>query len=129
MKMFAFDLIDERLRAARKVLAGVAGAGLLSFALVGGAAAQDTAASGNGGTSGSDASGGPVAIGTVDEEDDAEDDFVIEGLDLLGEDIAATVIGAVTGEDEAAAEGEAGEGEDEAEDDVEATDDSVTVGV
>lgn len=114
MKLFAFDVIEDRLSATRTVLAGVGAAGLLSFALVGGAAAQDTAAAGNGGTSGSDASGGPIAIGTIDDEDDAEDAFTIDGLDTLGDDIAAAVAAAISGEDEA---------EDEAEDEGE-TDDS-----
>lgn len=110
MKQFAFDVIEDRVSAARKALVGVGAAGLISFALVGGAAAQDTAASGNGGTSTADASGGPITIGTIDDEDEAEDEdaFTIEGLDTLGDDIAAAVMAAIAGEDEVEVEDEAG---------------------
>ncbi len=102
MKLFAFDLIEDRLRAARKPLAGLAAAGLLSFALVGGASA-DIAASGNGGTSDSDASGGDVSVGTTEEEDDGTDDglFSLGGFNPFAEDVAATVIAEVTGDDTA----------------------------
>ena len=99
----------------RRLIAGLAAAGLLSVALAGGAVAQDEAVAGNGGTSGSDASGGGVTVGITDEaETDAETteevnvgDVVAEGLSTLGDDIAATVIEAIMGEDEVATEEEA----------------------
>lgn len=114
MKTFDFEKF-------RRLIAGLAAAGLLSVTLAGGAVAQDEAVSGNGGTSGSDASGGGLTIGVTGEdeaeseestEDEATDDVsvgdvVAEGLFTLGDDIAATVIEAIMGEDEAAAEEEA----------------------
>ncbi len=65
MRTFDVDLIDKLLRAAHKLVTGLTAAGILSVGLVGGAAAQDTAASGNGGTADSSANGGAVAIGDV----------------------------------------------------------------
>ena len=112
MKTFDFEKF-------RRLVAGLAAAGLLSVALAGGVVAQDEAVSGNGGTSGSDASGGGLTVGIPDEaeseestEDEATDevivgDLVAEGLFTLGDDIAATVIEAIMGDDEAATEEEA----------------------
>ena len=116
MRTFDVDLIDERLRAARKFVAGFAAAGILSVGLVGGAAAQDLAASGNGGTSDSSASGGAVSVGDTGTGE--------ESGSVIGAAIEAVFAGAFG--DEAAAEGE-GEGEEAAEDEgATATDDSTT---
>ena len=96
MKTIAFDLLDDRLRAARRLLAGAAAAGLLSVVLAGGVSA-DTAASGNGGTSVADASGGPVAVGTVDEGEETTGTDITVGL-VSGGDVAATAIGIILAE-------------------------------
>ncbi len=50
---------------ARRALTGLAAAGLLSLALVGGVAAQDIAAAGNGGTADASAAGGAVLVDDV----------------------------------------------------------------
>ena len=49
----------------RRGLGGLAVAGLLSLALAAGAAAQDIAAAGNGGTADASADGGSVSVGDV----------------------------------------------------------------
>ena len=98
MKTIAFDLLDDRLRAARRLLGGAAAAGLLSVVLAGGVSA-DTAASGNGGTSVADASGGPVAVGTVDEAEGEETTGTDITVGLVsGGDVAATAIGIILAE-------------------------------
>ena len=60
------QLFEDSARALRRGLTGLAAAGLLSLALVGGAAAEDdVAAAGNGGVAGAAANGGVVAVGDV----------------------------------------------------------------
>ena len=95
---------DDRLQAARRLLAGLAAAGLLSVTLVSGVSA-DTAAAGNGGTSDADASGGAVGVGTVDDGDDTGDVVVDSTLfvDFLAlGDIGSTAIDALLGTDDVA---------------------------
>jgi hypothetical protein len=50
----------------KKLVAGLAFASLFTIGMVGGAAAQSTGSSGNGGVSSSDANGGAVSMGNVE---------------------------------------------------------------
>ncbi len=98
------ELGDDRLQAARRLLAGLAAAGLLTITAVSGVAA-DTAAAGNGGTSGADASGGAIGVGTVDDGDDSgsvvDDSALWVDFLALG-DIGSTAIGVILGTDDVA---------------------------
>ena len=53
------------IRVARRIVAGLAVAVVLAFALAGNAAAQDVAAAGNGGTAVATANGGFVFVGDI----------------------------------------------------------------
>ena len=53
------------IRIARRIIAGLAVAVVLAFALAGNAAAQDVAAAGNGGTAVATANGGFVFVGDI----------------------------------------------------------------
>ena len=65
-------VLENRVEVVRRGLAGLAAAGLLSLALVGGAGAQDdVAAAGNGGTAGAAANGGAVAVSDVNSGENA----------------------------------------------------------
>jgi hypothetical protein len=101
MKMFGFDVMDERFGMVRRASVGFAAAGLLSVTLAGGALAEtgdSVAAAGNGGSSGSDADGGSVTVGTVEPVDSGSTGSVItvEGVPV-GDDLAATIIASILG--------------------------------
>ena len=66
------QVLEARVDVVRRGLAGLAAAGLLSLALVGGVAAEDdVAAAGNGGTATSSASGGVIVTGDLNAGENA----------------------------------------------------------
>ena len=82
----------------KKFMSGLAIAAIASSAFVGAASAQrnDTADSGNGGVSSSDASGGAVTVGTTNTGNVTGSTSVVDAGELAtGEDIAAAAIAAI----------------------------------
>jgi hypothetical protein len=80
-----------------KLMTGLAIAAIASTALVGVAAAQDTASGGNGGVSTADASGGPVSIGSTNSGGTSGINAAINDALVSGDDIAQAVIQAIYG--------------------------------
>ncbi|MFM8593446.1 MAG: hypothetical protein ACKOCK_03530 [Chloroflexota bacterium] len=80
------------------VVGGLTMAGLLSLGLVAGVGAQEVASGGNGGGSNADSNGGSISIGTIDDGGSAGLDIaaLVAGAVAAGDDIAATVIAALT---------------------------------
>lgn len=92
--MRTFDLVEIR-----RVATGLAVAGLLSVSFAGAVGAQDveTGASGNGGGSNANASGGAVTVGDVDSgssSGSATDvgSIVADAIAAGGDDLAANII-------------------------------------
>lgn len=88
------------LGAVRRLMGGLALAGVLTLGMSGLAAAE-TATAGNGGSSSAGADGGSVSSGPVESDESAGS---IDVTSLLGEDIAATVIASILGTDTVEAE-------------------------
>ncbi|MBA3414963.1 MAG: hypothetical protein H0U10_07055 [Chloroflexia bacterium] len=89
---------------ARRLLAGLAVAGLLSVSLAAGVGAQDvdTASSGNGGGSTASADGGAVGMTDVNSGDTSGStasvgDIVAGAIAVGGDDLAATIIAEILG--------------------------------
>jgi hypothetical protein len=83
-----------------KLMRGLAIAAIASTAFVGVASAEwiDTASSGNGGVSTTDASGGAVTIGTLDDGGNTGSTTAVGAAGFqTGEDIAAMVIASILG--------------------------------
>lgn len=95
--MRTIDLVDVR-----RVAAGLAVAGLLSFSVAGVAGAQDvnTGASGNGGDSNANANGGAVTMGDTNSGGTSGADIAaaaIDAIQLGGDNIAQNAIAALLG--------------------------------
>ncbi|HYO29216.1 MAG TPA: hypothetical protein VER37_01430 [Thermomicrobiales bacterium] len=87
---------------ARRLLAGLAVAGLLSVSVASGASAQETAAAGNGGGSNASADGGGVGMTDVDSGGNSGTttsvgDIVAGAVAVGGDDIAANIIAQILG--------------------------------
>ncbi|MDQ3693666.1 MAG: hypothetical protein M3464_08565 [Chloroflexota bacterium] len=84
------------LSAGRRLIAGLAIAGLLGSSLSGAVLAQDdTAAAGNGGTVTSSANGGAVGMGSTNSGDTSGGVTVVAGDSVSAEDIIAAVYAAL----------------------------------
>ncbi len=97
--MRTFDLAE-----ARRLLAGIAVAGLLSVSLAAGVGAQDvdTAVAGNGGGSNASADGGAVGMTDVNSGDTSGTtasigDIVSGAIAVGGDDLAGTIIAQILG--------------------------------
>lgn len=87
----------------RRLIAGLAVAGLLSVGLVGGAGAQQIAAGGNGGGSNANADGGSVTLGDTESGGSSGSSTDVAGLvggavatgstDSLAQQIIASILG------------------------------------
>ncbi|MCC6313295.1 MAG: hypothetical protein IT337_04735 [Thermomicrobiales bacterium] len=96
--MRTFDLGETR-----RLIAGLAVAGMLSVAVAGGVSAQDTGAAGNGGGSNANADGGAVTMGDVgsggssgssaDVASIVADAIANSGTDHLAADVIAAILG------------------------------------
>jgi hypothetical protein len=87
---------------ARRLLAGLAVAGLLSVSVASGTSAQETAAAGNGGGSNASADGGGVGMTDVDSGGNSGTttsvgDIVAGAVAVGGDDIAANIIAQILG--------------------------------
>ncbi len=87
----------------RRLLTGLAVAGLLSVSVAAGASAQDTASAGNGGGSNANANGGSVGMSDVDSGDSSGSttsvgEIVSGALAVGGEGIAANIISQILGD-------------------------------